>query len=95
MKPDNIYRTAEGVLKVGDFGLAVLKNPNRASGFQWVSQCSLPCTDVGSDLLPYLYGRVCSTAWAFQQPRSHIKGIQDSPWFQKVTRLTPAGLGGG
>ena len=46
VKPDNIYRTAEGVLKVGDFGLAVLKNPNRASGFQWVSWCSMPCTDV-------------------------------------------------
>ena len=52
MKPDNIYRTAEGVLKVGDFGLAVLKNPNRASGFQWVSQCSVLCTGVMAHLLP-------------------------------------------
>lgn len=30
VKPDNIYRDSEGVLKLGDFGLAVLRH-------QWVS----------------------------------------------------------
>lgn len=29
VKPDNIYRDSEGVLKLGDFGLAVLRH-------QWV-----------------------------------------------------------
>jgi len=34
VKPDNIYRDADGTLKLGDFGLAVLRH-------QWV--CTFPC----------------------------------------------------
>ncbi len=34
VKPDNIYRDADGTLKLGDFGLAVLRH-------QWV--CIFPC----------------------------------------------------
>lgn len=33
VKPDNIYRDSEGILKLGDFGLAVLRH-------QWVSIAS-------------------------------------------------------
>lgn len=43
VKPDNIYRDADGVLKLGDFGLAVLRH-------QWVT--SLP---IWVDLLQYIY----------------------------------------
>lgn len=45
VKPDNIYRDSEGVLKLGDFGLAVLRH-------QWVSitvpSCPM-CSDTGRE----------------------------------------------
>ena len=42
VKPDNIYRDSEGVLKLGDFGLAVLRH-------QWVS-ISMPSCPVCDDI---------------------------------------------
>ena len=38
VKPDNIYRDSEGILKLGDFGLAVLRH-------QWVGFDALQQTD--------------------------------------------------